>query len=196
MGPNYWHQLTPSGQNNPKTKPKRRVLTAVTLGLLTFVITPLVAVVFAIPFLLLGETSEAFNPIIIIAQILGLRELSGFFTAQFILIGFLALTGDFATAIISGRSCHLTKMAVLTFFSALTFQLAAVGIIIPITLKLSQSTMQVGIDREKAYGKYAAIGDISYKVHGQYSDREITNLHPEYGPLYKKLEIVVPLSIS
>jgi hypothetical protein len=106
--------LTFPDQNISATKPQKAELKAITLGLLTFVVTPLVAVVFTIPLLLLGKTSEAFNPIMIIAQIIGHRELGGFFAAQFILIGFLALIGDFATPIISWRTCHLIKLAVLT----------------------------------------------------------------------------------
>ena len=80
-----------SNQNMQKTRSKRRPLLAIFLGLLTFVVTPLVTIVIALTFLLLGTISEAFNPIIIIAKIPGLRGLGGFFSAQFILIGFLRL---------------------------------------------------------------------------------------------------------
>ena len=55
--------------------------------------------------------------------------------------------------------------------------------------------MVEGIEREKAFQQFAEIGNISYELQEQYSDREISNLHPEYGPIYKKLKIVVPISV-
>jgi hypothetical protein len=56
--------------------------------------------------------------------------------------------------------------------------------------------MEASIARERSYAQYATIGDVSYTLREQYSDQEITNLHPEFGPIFRKLEIVVPLSVS
>ncbi|MBT3881012.1 MAG: hypothetical protein HON76_04345 [Candidatus Scalindua sp.] len=190
------HESNLPNQHIPEIRSKRQSLLAISLGLLTFVVTPLVAIVIALPFLFFGEISEAFNPTIIITKISGLQGLRGFFAAQFILVGLLALIGNFVTAIISWLINHSKKLALFTFFSALTLQFITVAIILPMTIKQSQRTMVEGIEHEKAFQQFAAIGNISYEVEEQYSDREISNMHPEYGPLYKKLEIVVPISVS
>ena len=190
------HESNSPNQNIPEIRSKRQSLLAISLGLLTFIVTPLVTILIVLPFLLFGEISEAFNPTIIITKISGLRGLGGFFAAQFILIGLFALIGNFATAIISWLINHSKKSAILTFLSALTLQFVTVAIILPITIKQSQKTMVAGIEHEKAFRQFAAIGNISYEVQEQYSDREISNLHPEYGPIYKKLKIVVPISVS
>ncbi len=95
------HESNSPSQNIPETRSKRQLLLAISFGLLTFVVTPLVTIAIALPFLLLGKVPEAFNPIIFISEISELRGLGSFFAAQFILIGFFALIGDFATAIIS-----------------------------------------------------------------------------------------------
>jgi hypothetical protein len=92
---NYFHP------DVPDEKKSGGLLQAISLGLLTFVVTAVVALVITIPFFFLGKVSESFNPLVIIAEVFGLRELGGFFAAQFILILFLALLGDFGTAIIS-----------------------------------------------------------------------------------------------
>jgi len=190
------HESNSPNQDIPKTRSKRQLLIAISLGLLTFVITPLVTIAIVLPFLLLGKVSEAFNPIIIISKISGLQGLGGFFAAQFILIGFFALAGNFATAIISWLINHSKKLAAVTFLSALTLQFVALAIILPMTIRQSQRTMVAGIEHEKAIQQFAEIGNISYEVQEPYSDREISNLHPEYGPIYKKLKIVVPISVS
>ena len=125
----------------PNEKPKGGLILAILLGLLTFVVTGAIALVIAIPFLFLGKISESFNPIVIIAGIFGLRELSGFFAAQFILIAFFALIGDFGTAIISWFINRSKKLATVTFVSALIFQIISIAIVLPATLKKSQETM-------------------------------------------------------
>jgi len=185
------HYSTP---NTPIAHPKKKLLITILLGLLTFIVTPLVAMVIAIPFLFLG--SDNLNPVVIIASIFGLRELGGFFLAQFILIATLALLGDFATAIISWFVNRTKKLAVITFVSALTFQVVSVAIVLPATVRKSQETIQSGIEREQSYQQYAKIGNVSFDVQEPYSDIEISNQHPEYGSMYKKLQILVPVSAS
>ena len=184
-------------QSIPETQPpKGKLPVAILLGLLTFVVTPVIAIVVAIPFFFLGKISESFNPIVIIAGIFGLRELGGFFAAQFILIAFLALLGDFGTAIISWFINRSRKLATITFVSALVFQVVSVAIVLPATIRKSQETIQSGIESEKSYQQFAQIGDVSFDVQEPYSDIEIGNRHPEYGPMYKKLRILVPVSVS
>lgn len=185
-----------SNPDLPSEKPKGGLLLAILLGLLTFVVTSVIALVIAIPFFFLGKVSESFNPIVIIAGIFGLRELGGFFAAQFILILFFALLGDLGTAVISWFINRSKKIATVTFFSALIFQIVAVAIVLPVTLKKSQETMNAGIKSEKSYQQFAKIGDVTFDVQEPYSDIEIGNRHPEYGSMYKKLQIVIPVSVS
>ena len=183
--------------NIPEAQPsKGRLPVAILLGFLTFVVTPVVAIIVAIPFFFLGKISESFNPIVTIAGIFGLRELGGFFAAQFILIAFLVLLGDFGTAIISWFINRSKKLATVTFVSALIFQFVSVAIVLPATIRKSHETIQSGIAREQSYQQYAQIGDVSFDVQEPYSDIEIGNRHPEYGPMYKKLRISIPVSVS
>ncbi len=185
-----------SNPDLPIQKTKGGFLLAILLGLLTFVVTSIIALVIVIPFFFLGKVSESFNPIVIIAGIFGLREVSGFFAAQFILILFFALIGDFGTAIISWFINRSKKLATITFFSALIFQIIAVAFVLTATLKKSQETMNAGIEREKSYQQFAKIGNVTLEVQEPYSDVEIGNRHPEYGPMYKKIQIVIPVSVS
>jgi hypothetical protein len=183
-------------QNIQETHSKRQSLLAVFFGLLTFVVTPLVAIVILLPFLLLGKISDAFNPTIIIANNFELLGLGGFFAAQLIIIGFFALIGDFATAIISWLINHSKKLATITFVSALIFQSVSVAIILTMTIKNPQETMMAGIISEKVYQQFAKIGNVGFEVQDPYSDIEIDNLYPEYGLIYKKLQIIIPVSVS
>jgi hypothetical protein len=64
------------------------------------------------------------------------------------------------------------------------------------TIKDSQETMRAGIESEKSYQQFAKIGNASFDVQEPYPDAEIGNRHPEHGPVYKKLLIVVPVSVS
>lgn len=176
--------------------PKGKVPIAISLGLLTFVVTPVVAIILAIPLSLSGKVSESSNPIIIIASTFGLRELGGFFAAQFIFMGSLVLLGALATAIISLFINRSKTSAFITFVSALTFQVVSVAIVLAATIRESQETIQSGIEREQSYQQYAHIGDVYFTVQEPYSDIEIGNRHLEFGPMYKKLRILVPVSVS
>ena len=144
----------------------------------------------------MGKIPETFNPITTIAKNSGLQGLGGFIAAQFIFLGLLAVIGDFAAALISWRAYQSKKLATLTFISAIIFQVVAVLIVLPTTVGQSQGIIESGIEREKKYKQYAQLGDIKYEVYEPFSDREITNLHPEYGTIYKRLEIVVPISVA
>lgn len=185
-----------SNQNIPETQPKKKILVAILLGLLTFVITPVIAFIIAIPFFFLGKVSGIFNPIGIIAGIFGLRDLGGFFAAQIILIGFFALIGDLGTAMVSRFINRSKKLVVITFVSALIFQVGSVAIFLPPALKKSQQAMQRGIEREKSFGQYAEIGDVTYEVQGVDPGLNFNNPHPEFGDIYSKLKILVPISVS
>lgn len=181
-----------SNQNIPELRSwKGRLPISILLGFLTFVITPL----FAIPFFFLSKLSENSNPISIIASILGLRELGGFFVAQLILITFFALLGDIGTSIVSWFINRSKKLATVTFVSALLFQFLLAAILLPATIRKSQEAIKSGIEGEECYQKYAQIGVVSFDLKEPYSEVEIDNRHPEYGPLYKKLLIYVPVSV-
>lgn len=181
---------------NQKAQPKRKLRIAILLGLLTFVVTPVVEAIVGIPFLFFNQIPESFNPIVIIAGILGLRELSGFFAAHFILVGLLALLGNFATALISWFMYRSKKLAAVTFFSALLFQFVLAVIVIALVVKESEGITKSTSESEMAYLQFAKIGNVSFAMQGPYADAEIDNRHPEYGPLYKQLQIAVPIAVS
>jgi len=179
-----------------KGEREKNSLLAIFLGLLTFAVTPFVALFFSLPFLIPGLIPESYNPIIIINSITGFTEATGYFAAQFIFIGLLALLGDFITGVISlfinNRS---KKSAFITFVSAFVFQVLFLAIVIPVTAKVSNKIMETGIEHERAYQKFAKIGKATFKTEGQFTATEVKNPHPEYGPLYKKLQILIPVSV-
>lgn len=180
----------------PSEKPKGGLILAILLGLLTFVVTGVISLVIAIPFFFLDKISESFNPIVIIAGIFGLRELGGFFAAQFILIAIFALLGDFGTAIISWFINRSKKLASITFVSALVFQIVAIAFVLPATLKKSQETMNAGIEREKSYEQYATIGDVSFEPQEPFKFSYALNGQLTEASLFKKLVFAVPVSVS
>ena len=185
-----------SNSSLPSKKPKGGLILAILLGLLTFVITGAIALAISIPFFFLGKISESFNPIVIIAGIFGLRELGGFFAAQFILIAVFALIGDFGSAIVSWVINRSKKLAAITFVSALIFQIIFVAIVLPATLKISQKIMNAGIAHEKSYGQYATIGDVSFELQEPFSESRGINGKLVEVSLFKKLILVVPISVS
>jgi hypothetical protein len=180
--------------NTPIAHPKKKLLIAILLGLLTFIVTPLVAMIIAIPFFFLG--SDNFNPAVIIASIFGLRELGGLFLAQFILIATLALLGDLATAIISWFINRTKRLAVITFITALVLQVVISSITVHSTMKQSQKTMEAGIEAEKSYQQFAKIGEVGYEIKPYPASTPIANSFPEYGPMGKKLVITVPVVVN
>ena len=182
-------------QGAPEALPKGKLLIAILLGLLTFVVTPITSTIIAIPFFFLGKLSES-SPTAILMNIFGLRELGGYFIAYFLLFGFLVLLGDFTTAVISWFVTRSNKLATITFLSALSFQIVIAAIVVPMAMKESGDTMEAGITSAMSYQHSAKIGNAGFTLHEPYSDVEIGNRHPEYGPLYKKLHIVVPVSVS
>lgn len=177
-----------------EAQPKGKLPIAILLGLLTFVVTPVTATIIAIPFFLLGKIFESFN-LMPAANIFGLREIGGFFVAYFILTGILALLGDYATAVISWFINRSKKLAAITFVSALMFQLVLVAIVLPMTIKESREITEARIEYEKSFRQFAKIGNASFSVHEPYPDVEIVNRRLEYGHMYKKLRIVVPISV-
>jgi hypothetical protein len=72
----------------------------------------------------------------------------------------------------------------------------SVAIIFTVTIKNSRETMTAGIKSEKTYQQFAKIGAVGFEVQEPYSDIEIGNRHPEYGLMYKKLQIIIPVSVS
>ena len=179
-----------------KKQKVRKYLFSILLGTLTFGVTPAIALIFSLPFLIPDLIPASYNPIKIITSIFGLTEATGYFAAQFIFIGLFALLGDFMTGLISlfinNRS---KKLAFITFVSAIVFQVLFLVIFIPVTANTSQEIMETGIEKEGAYQKFAKIGNVNFSVKNTYSKTEIDNQHPEYGPFYKKLEIIIPVIV-
>lgn len=162
---------------------------AALLGLLTFVLTPLVAVLLALPFWLLGEAVQAYSPLLLLARLFALQGLTGFFLAQFLLIAGLALTGDSLAALLSWRLSRSMRLAALTFVSAMGLQIAAVTLFSPVPSGMPSP----GAD---PFQGRAAIGEVTAAVGEAYREVEITNRHPEFGPLHKRLRITVMLSVG
>jgi hypothetical protein len=184
------------GRDTPRAQSKRQLPAAILLGLLTFVVTPVTATIIAIPLFLLGKASGDASPTLMVAKLLGFREITGYLTAYFLLIGVFALVGDLATAVISWFINRSRKLAVVTFLSAFLFQGILVAVVVPVILKKSNEAVEAGIARERAYQKTARMGDPGFELHEPYSDAELLNRHPEFGPLHKKLRILVPVSVS
>jgi len=187
--------MTESNFSNPvppDNKPKGGLLLAILLGLLTFFVTGAIA----LPFFFLGKVSESFNLIIITAEIVGLSGLGGVLAAEFILVLFFSLIGDFGTAIISWFINRSKKLATVTFFSALIFQIIAVAVVLPATLKKSQETMNAGIEREKSYEQYATIGDVTVDPQEPSKFSYALNGKLIETTLFKKLVFNIPVVVS
>lgn len=176
--------------------PRGDLILAILLGLLTFVVTGLITLIIASLFFFLGKIFGNFNPIIIIARIFGLRELGGFFAAQFILIAVFALLGDFVTAIISWFLNQSKKLAAITFFSALFFQILVTAFVTPAVLKKSQETMNRGIARENSYKGYATIGEVNVNLQELFKFPYALNGRLTEVSLFKRLVFTVPVSVS
>ena len=164
-------------------KPKGGLLLAILLGLLTFFITSVIALIVIILFLPFG---------INVAAILLYGAWGGYVVAQFTLFILFALFGNFGTAIISWFINRSKKLATITFFSALIFQIIVITIGIPLTLKKSQKTMNAGIEIEKSFKKYATIGDVKFEVQEPFS--KFVNGKEVF--LFQKLILIIPISVS
>ena len=184
-----------TGSSHPGTPPRGGWILAVSLGLLTFVVTGVIAVLMAIPSLFLGKVWESFNPLLAISKLFSLRDLGGFFAAQMILIALLAILGDLGTAILSWLIHRSRKWAVVTFFSALTFQIVAVAFAVPATLQKSQATMDAAIKAEHLYTQYASIGAVEFELQDPFKQSWGINGKLVELSLSKKLILVVPVSV-
>lgn len=175
---------------------KRPYLKAVSLGLLTFIVTPLVSIALGFVLLILGKLSEFFNLITFISYIAGLQGLGGYIAAKLIFIGFFALMGNAVTAIISWLIIRSKLLAGVTFISALGFQILLVFLVVHHVIKTTHVYQEAGGKANKVYQHYAKIGNVRYELQEPYSDHEIDNLVPEYGAIYKRFVLHVPVSIS
>jgi hypothetical protein len=182
--------------DSPAAQSKKRLPIAIMLGLLTFVVTPVTSVIVAAPLFLLGKISGDVSPTVVVANLLRLREITGYLAAYFLLIAVFALIGDLATAAISWLINRSRKLAFITFVSAFLFQGMLVAVVVPLTTKKSQKDVEAVIARERSYQKMAGVGDVRYEVQEPYTDAEIRNSRPEFGRLHRKLRIVVPVSVS
>lgn len=91
------------------------------LGLLTFVITPILSAISWLP--VFKELSLSQVSIKFIADSFGLAGLGGFLISSFILAVIMSLIGDFFTGVISWLINRKIKLAIITFISALVSQL-------------------------------------------------------------------------
>jgi len=182
-------------QNFLGIKLKKDVLLAVGIGLLTFVVTPIIAMVIAVLFSLLRIVAKGIYPVVIIAELFNLRELSGYFATQIILVGFIALIGDVAVGAISWLINHSKRLAVISFVSALTFQIIYMAIVLPATLKKSQEVMNAGVPSEESFEQYAAIGDVSYEITEPFLEHRGINGKLVEVSLSRKLAMVIPIYV-
>ncbi len=171
----------------PDKKPKGGLLLAILLGLLTFVVTGLLALVVIILFLPFG---------INLATILVAGFWGGYIVLQFALFILFALLGDFGTAVISWFINRSKKLASITFVSALIFQIIAIAVVIPATLKKSQETMNAGIAKEKSYTQYATINYVSVDPQEPFKFSYALNGKMTEVTLFKKLVFNIPVTVS
>lgn len=176
----------------------RGVMFAVALGALGFVVTPLASTVLLLPFVLLSKFNEALNPIEIVARLTRLEDsgLGGFFLVVMILVVGMVLVGSALTVFLCRRAVHSRKLAVITFISALGLQLAVGAVVFIFTMQRAQSTMQEGIEQERAYQQYARIGEIVYSAHEPYTDWQAVNGQMVQTSLYRRLVISIPVSVA
>lgn len=171
----------------PNEKPKGSLIIAILLGLLTFVVTGILAVIIIVVLL-------PFK--INLATLLLFGAWGGYAAIQFGLFILFALLGDFGTAVISWFVSRSKKLASITFVSALVFQIIALAVIIPATLKKSQETMNAGIAKENSYTQYAIIGDVSVDPQEPFKFSYALNGKMAEVSLYKKLIFNIPVFVS
>lgn len=171
----------------PDEKPKGNLVIAILLGLLTFIVTGILAVVLMVIFL-------PFK--INIAALLLVGAWGGYAAIQLGLFILFALLGDFGTAVISWFVNRSKKLASITFVSALIFQIIALAVVIPATLKKSQETMNAGIAEEKSYTQYAIIGDITVDPQEPSNFSYALNGKLIETTLFKKLVFNIPVAVS
>jgi hypothetical protein len=171
----------------PNEKSKGSLIVAVLLGLLTFVITGILAAIIIIVLL-------PFK--INLAALLLYGAWGGYAAIQFGLFALFILLGDVATAVVSWFVNHSKKLASVTFVSALIFQIVALAIIIPTTLKKSQETMNAGIAQEESYEQYAVIEDVKVEPQEPFKFTYALNGKLTEALLFKKLVFTIPISVS
>lgn len=176
-------------------KPKIRILVSFLMGLLTFAIYPLILFIALAIFFVLGKISENFNPIIIIAKIFHLREIIGFFASYLILIILLGLLSNFGAAMISWRVNRSKKLAAITFFAALIFQIIFVVTTFSATSKKSQENIASSKRQEESFKEYAHIDDdISFELEDPFTYAQALHGKVEEVSVFKKLTILVTIS--
>lgn len=172
------------------------VLAGVSMGLMSFVIT--LPVTFAIFGIFLFGSQNAFIPIIGIPIIISFVIL---FTSY--IIG--KKQGEKAEEDLENLDINKKKAQKVIFMSG---AFLIIGIIIFILGLFRLYGFADGV-REKAeegfkesrqisekYKEYAKIGDVRFELGEPYGENEITNPYPERGPFYKRIDFIVPISVS
>lgn len=180
---------------------KKKVLLAILLGPLTYFVAPFVILAITVPFFLLGKIlSQDLLLLTIIAKIFHLEGALGYFGGLFIFLGLFMLLSDLTVAIISWFIFRSKKLALVSFISALLFQILILGIGIPMMNRAEQESTEAYTKLRDEYQTYAKINGATFKMDEEFSkewDIMIPNKLPEEdGPRYKILQITVPISVS
>jgi len=171
---------------------KRPLLTALLLGPLTFVVTPLVGLLIAMPVLLLSRVSERFHPIFSIARLLHLEELAGYFAGAIIFVGIIAVVGDVATGVLAGVMLKSRRWALVTFVTALVCQGALLGV--QTTRPFHQEPISAEADWTMEFKDHAEVGEIRAEAEIPYGDI-VFNPNEELGPIYGRITLTAPITV-
>jgi hypothetical protein len=171
-------------------------LGAVLLGALTFVVTPLAALLVAVPFLIMTGFRQG-AAVELIAKAFRLEGLGGFFGAMMILGGLFWLLGCLAMGFVSWRIYRDQRLVALTVVSAFGFQ------IVRTILSFTIATVTGGHDaagQDSAFAMvqrqiegYAALGTPQVTVRGRHDDWGDDYL--EFGPYYEFLDVSLPILV-
>lgn len=162
-------------------------MVAVLLGLLTFVVTGVAALIIIIALLPFG---------INLAAILLYGAWGGFIGAQVGLFILFVLFGDFCTAVISWFVTGSKKLSVVTFVSALIFQAMAITLMVPATMKTTQTFKEATIAAEESYTQYATMGNVSVEAQEPFTFPYYLDGELIEAPLFKKLVFTVPVAVT
>lgn len=165
------------------------LIPAILLGLLTFVVTGLVAFIIVIVLLPFG---------INLAEILlaGFWGGPGYALAQAGLFILFILLGNFCTALISWFIHRSRKLAAATFVSALAFQGVVFVILVSGAMKQAQMIKEETIAGENAYTQYATMGDVRIEPQEPFNFSYFLDGEPVEVKMFKKLVFNVPVSVT
>lgn len=121
--------------------------------------------------------------------------LGGYFALQFGLLILFALLGDVGAALISWKINGSKKLALITFFSALIFQIISVTVFFKSGVEDSHKSMNEAITEEKSYTNYAKIIDISVEAREPFKFLYALNGKMTEVDLFKKLIFNISVNV-